>query len=499
MKHSCLHDIFDEVADANANSIALVVHGVKYSYGQIQNYSFYIARLLSELNAVKNQQRVVVLLPKAAHTLPVILGILRAGFTYVPLDYRYPKERILHIIAETKATIFISAKRFNKLITALPNVTHINIEELDPVGTCTYNFWQPLKRVSPNELAYIIYTSGSTGLPKGIMMPHRGFCNVREALKELDIRKNDRYFQFASLGFAGSLSDIFATLFSAGTLFWNESEKATPDGRNLHNFMSEQQITHTKLPPAVLASLPLHPIPSLRVLMVHGELGMSDYLNYWSNQVLLLSGYGSTEVGACGTIANFSESDDYSLLGHASCDTKIYVVDDGLNHVNKGETGEIVIDAIGVANGYLNEPNLTDKKFIDNPYFDAISPKLYRTGDLGILTESGQIKFIGRLDSLTKINGLRVDVLEVEKALSSLDLVKKAFVTTQGRRPESRKLIGFIEPIKLADDNYLIEETTRQLGKYLPSFMIPARIVVVPQIPFNINGKVDKTQLLKEL
>ena len=225
-----------------------------------------------------------------------------------------------------------------------------------------------------------------------------------------------------------------------------------------------------------------------------------DYIS--SKHTRLLSGYGSTEVGACGAIANFSECSDYTFLGQESCDTKLYIVDDQLNPVKAGESGEIVIDAVDVSNGYLNAPELTNSKFIENSFANKISQKIYKTGDFGELQKNGQIRFQGRINDLTKINGMRISLLEIEAVLYELPGVKKASAVTIGSSPEERRLICFVilvspvsEKAREKKESYLL----RMLEKDLPGCFIPEKLKIIDDIPVNVNGKVDRKALIEML
>ncbi|MGQ4807060.1 Chondramide synthase cmdD [Candidatus Entotheonellaceae bacterium PAL068K] len=394
---------------------------------------------------------------RSVEMIVAFLGVLKAGGAYVPLDPNYPNQRLAFIIADAQVQVLLTQ---TKWVTGLPEHSSevICLDREWPIIQ-TYPHHNPDSRVTGSNLAYIIYTSGSTGQPKGSLVPHKDLWSVAKALADAyALTPKSRVLQFASLNFDGSVVEITMTLFRGATLYLAPQEHLLP-GAELSAFLQKHAITHVQLPPSLLARLPTDGLSHLQTIMVAGEASSVAAIKDWLPGRRIINGYGPTEVTVGATMMVLTEADAASLsqqealpIGQPFYNKRVYVLDQHLQPVPIGVSGELYIDTPGLARGYLNRPGLTAKQFIPNPFSDAPGARLYKTGDLVRYLPDGNLVFLGRIDNQVKIRGLRIELEEIENALQAVPQVSDAAVVVHDGQvrdsdtQEEKHLVAYVVP-----------------------------------------------------
>lgn len=446
-------------------------------------------------------------------TIVSILGILKAGGVYLPLDPKYPKERLAFTIEDARLSMLLTQQSLTIEAGKSTTVVFLDRESEIIAQHSSTNLNQV---VTPDNLAYIIYTSGSTGKPKGVLLAHRGLCNLATAqIQAFDIRPDSRLLQFASLSFDASISEIFMALVAGATLCLATTEALLP-GANLLRLLRDRAITTVTLPPSVLAVLPVEELPALQTIIVAGEACSADIVSRWGRDRRFFNAYGPTEGTVCATIAECTDTQNQPSIGRPIANTQVYILDRHLQPVPIGVLGELYIGGIGLAQAYLNRPDLTQEKFIPNPFINfklsiwdfelsnqdnnLRSPKtdnlksnrLYQTGDLARYLPDGNIEFLGRIDHQVKIRGFRIELGEIETVLRQHPDVLTCVVVADKDRFDKR-LVAYIIPQNGITINQ--QQLKDYLKEHLPDYMLPAALTILNTLPLTSNGKVDRQAL----
>ena len=419
-----------------------------------------------------------------------VLGVLKAGGAYVPLDPAYPQARLAFMLEDSRLPVLVTHKR---LAEALPGY--------DARIVCLDNDWEALAKsldenlvggVTASNLAYMDATScGSTGTPKGVLVEHGGVRNLTEAQRRLfGAQPGARVCQFATLNFDAAASEIFVTLCAGATLCLTATEVVQSPAQ-LTQVLQDQEITVVTLPPTMLAELVTEQLPGGCTVISAGEACPAELVASWSAGRLFINAYGPTEATVCATTAE-SPNAGKPPIGRPIANTCVYILDKYGQPAPIGVPGELYIGGAGVARGYLKRPELTAEKFVPDPFSQKVGGRLYRTGDLGRYRADGQIEFLGRLDSQVKLRGYRIEPGEVETLLSQHVAVQEAVVVLH-EDVGGRRLVAYAVPTTGA--TVTSQELRQALQERLPSYMLPAAIVLLPELPLLPNGKVDRSAL----
>jgi amino acid adenylation domain-containing protein len=439
----CIHELLEEQVQQTPDNVAVVLGNKQLTYSQLNDQANQLARYLETLG-VGPDVLVGVCVERSFDAIVGVLGIVKAGGAYVPLDPTYPQERLAYMLNDSGLKVLLTQE---KLVASLP--------ENQAKSICLDRDWEVIEKyskqngvnkVKSNNLAYIIYTSGSTGKPKGVLNTHLGLCNL--ALfqrKSFHLKSDSRILQFASLSFDASVWEIFASLISGAILVLGTSDTLLL-GQNLLQLLREQAVTHATIGPAALAVLPSEQLPSLEVLIVAGEAVSSDVVRKWSSGRRLFNAYGPTEATVCATVAQVQDTNQKPPIGRPIANVKVYILDDYLQPVPIGVAGELHIGGVGLAKGYLNREELTNLKFIANPFSSVLGDRLYKTGDLARYLPDGNIEFIGRIDNQVKIRGYRIELEEIEALLSRHPQVREAVVIHREDQPGDKRLVAYVVP-----------------------------------------------------
>jgi amino acid adenylation domain-containing protein len=349
----------------------------------------------------------------------------------------------------------------------------------------------PHSDIQPSNLAYVIYTSGSTGKPKGVLVQHQGLCNLALAqIRVFAVDADSRVLQFASFSFDASISEVVMSLCAGATLYLGTRDSLLP-GTGLMQLLQQQQISHVTFSPSALAAMPSGAYPDLRTIIVAGEACPPDLVAQWSPGRRFINGYGPTESTVCATTAICGDSKTSPPIGRPIDNIQVYILDGDLQPVPIGVPGELHIGGAGLARGYLNRPELTAEKFIPNPFSQADSGRLYKTGDLVRYLPDGNIEFLGRIDQQVKIRGFRIELGEIEAVLSLHSQVREAVVIVR-IEPAGKRLVAYIVP---KSEPIATSELRSFLSDKLTEFMVPSAFVMLDSLPLTPNGKIDRKAL----
>ncbi len=499
----CIHELFEEQVQRTPDAVAVVFENQQLTYQELNQRANQLANYLQTLGVSADKLVGLCLKPSLARIIG-LLGILKAGGVYLPIDPVYPQERLRFMIEDSQVDMLLTQESLSSNLS-----THsLQVVKLDAdwEKICTKSANNLYGCVTGENLAYVIYTSGSTGIPKGVLIEHHAIANHCQNMVEYyQLNSSDRILQFASLSFDVSLEQILSTLAVGATLILVDAKLLTP--WELHQKLIDCGLTVVDIPPVYLTqwlqSLEENnfatSINKLRLVIYGGEELPAESLKTWQNSPLkrigLINAYGLTETTI--TAITFAvpqentpiESYTNIPIGRPLPNRKVYILDYQKNLVPIGVAGELYIGGEGLARGYLNRPELTADKFISNPFDNSI---LYKTGDLACYLPDGNIEFLGRVDNQVKIRGFRIELGEIEAVLNQHPTVRETKVITREDIPGDQRLFAYIIPTSKEHSTSEISHQLRQsLQKNLPDYMIPAAFVVLEAFPLTTNGKID--------
>lgn len=453
-----------------------------------------LAHLLVEQYGIEPERRVGVLMGRSLGAVTAFLAILKAGGVYVPLDPEYPAER-LEFLAGDAGLDFILTGGAGTNVALSTGCRLIPFNEMQREAMRFPTTPLPPRNRS-DHAAYIIYTSGTTGRPKGVVVPHAGAVNTVLALgRDYGLCSQSRFYQFASLSFDASIIEMAGSLAFGATLVIGNKDSTAP-GEPLGHFLRERRITHVQITPSALAFLPDRKLPDLKLIVSAGEKLPQALASRWRSQVRMLNAYGPTEVSVCATVAA-GWGEEVPPIGYPIPNADVYVLDEAMQPVSVGVTGEIYVGGVGVTRGYLGRPDLTAERFVPDPYSDKAGARLYRTGDLARWQGDGQLDFLGRADGQFKLRGFRIESGEIDSELMALPGVRDAAVVVVGSSEQtSGQLIGFVSLCQ-AGGIAQPELWMQVLRQRLPAYMVPNSLQVIDEMPRTPNGKIDRQQLAR--
>jgi amino acid adenylation domain-containing protein len=434
------HELFAQHALNHPDRVAVVSGRDELTYGELDRRASRLARFLRSLGIGLNSL-VGLCVERSLEMVVGVLGIWKAGGAYLPLDPAYHRQRLRFMLEDARIRLLLTEQR---LVGLLPHdAMQVVCLDADWPTIEASAESPPPRRATADDLAYVIYTSGSTGAPKGVLVNHRGLCNVAEAQRQiLGVRPGCRVLQFSSLSFDASAFDIILALSSGATLVLAPREVCT--GPDLWHLLREQAITTATLPPSVLAGVPADPLPEVRTIAVAGEACPADLVARWAPGGRFFNLYGPTEATIWSTFARCRDSTRPPPIGRPIPNVQTYILSRRLQPVPIGVPGELFIGGVGVSRGYLNRPGLTAEQFIPDPFSGIPGARLYRTGDLARYLPDGTIEFLGRIDHQVKIRGFRIEPGEVEAVLKEHPAVREAFVTDREYGPGDRRLVAYV-------------------------------------------------------
>ncbi|MBE8969338.1 amino acid adenylation domain-containing protein [Nostocales cyanobacterium LEGE 12452] len=499
LENKCFHQLFEAQVEKTHDAIALnarsanalVFDDEQLSYKELNIRSNQLAHYLKKLGVVPDVL-VGICVERSLVMIIALLGILKAGGAYLPLDPSLPQERLNFILEDAQVSVLLTQEKLLKHFEDFLNP--IICIDKDWATITQHSKENPSSVVKSDNLAYVIYTSGSTGKPKGVLLQHQGLSNLAASqIDVFNIQPISRILQFASLSFDASIFEIVMALQTGATLYLANKESLLP-GQTLLQLLREKAITHVTLPPAVLAVLPTESLPALQTVICAGESCTDDIVKRWWNfQRQFFNAYGPTEATVWSTVAEISTMGEKPPIGRPIANTRIYILDKYLQPLPIGIIGELYIAGEGLAQGYLNHPELTIENFIPNPFSEKKGARLYKTGDLARYRPDGNIEFLGRIDNQVKIRGFRIELSEIETGLSQHQSVQKAVVIVKENVSGDKYLVAYIVPnVETQNFSSLLRKF---LKEKLPEYTIPKAFVMLNSLPLTASGKVDRLAL----
>ncbi|HEX2955744.1 MAG TPA: non-ribosomal peptide synthetase, partial [Chitinispirillaceae bacterium] len=346
-----------------------------------------------------------------------------------------------------------------------------------------------------NDAAYLIYTSGSSGNPKGVLLSHAAFVNmVQGQISLFGVNAEDRVLQFASPSFDASLSEIFMALLSGASLYTINRE-LLDEPWTLREYMMDNGISVVTFPPSYLRLFECQEFSGLKVLITAGEAPIAEDIRYYATRCRYFNAYGPTETAVCASLTELQADSNESpvSIGRPLPNTEILILDRKLRRVVPGIPGELCMAGPGLALAYLNRPELSASKFVENPFQGT--KRIYKSGDIAVWLENGNIALMGRNDDQLKIRGHRIETGEIKSVLEGHEAVSQSYVSAISRSGEPSELIAFI--VLRKDHVVKTEDLIDYLSENLPRYMHPARFITIADMPMTENGKVDKKALME--
>jgi non-ribosomal peptide synthetase-like protein len=487
----CLHELFEAQVQIQPERVALLCDASTLTYLQLEQKANQLAHLLRQRGLGKGDL-VGILLERSPDLYITLLAILKIGAAYVPLDPMYPPDRIQTIAQDCQMRLLVTHSAIAKPMAALLGRIVLLLDQEDAVLQ-TQPVTQPNHSpATPDDLCYVIYTSGSTGTPKGVEITHRSVCNYVQAAQQIyAIQSHDRVYQGFSLAFDASIEEIWPA-FATGATLITTSSQTVHFGAGLSEFLKTQQVSIFSCVPTLLAMLETD-IPSLRLLILGGEACPHDLIVRWSRPDLrILNTYGPTEATVVATYAE-CYPDKPITIGKPLPNYQVFVLNENLQAVNDGEVGELFIGGVGVARGYINRPELMQKKFLTVAGLQA--KRVYRTGDLVKRTAEGELQFMGRVDTQIKLRGFRIELAEIENIILRFPGIKSAAVQPQEMIAGAQSLVGYV--VLEAETQFNQDKLIQFLHDSLPEYMVPNLFEVLQVMPCLSSGKLDRVSLPK--
>jgi amino acid adenylation domain-containing protein/non-ribosomal peptide synthase protein (TIGR01720 family) len=494
----CIHQCFETQAERVPDAIAVVFEDRELTYLELNRRANQLAHRLRALG-VGPDMAVGICMERSLAMMVGILGVLKAGGVYVPLDPLLPKERLAFMVEDTQPPVLLSQQHLADRLTG--HRAHLICVDTDWETIAKESVDNPVNGVTAENLVYVIFTSGSTGTPKGVAIEHRQLLNYLKGISErLDLPAGASFATVST--FAADLGNtaIFPALCMGGCLHIISQERAS-DPEALAKYFDCHPVDCLKIVPSHLAALlkgscPERVLPRRR-LVLGGEACSWDQvekLQALAPDCSILNHYGPTEttVGAVTyRVGQDQPAGQWATLpiGRPIANTQVYILDAHLQPVPIGVPGELYVGGDGLARGYLKRTGLTAEKFIPNPFSGKPGARLYKTGDLARYLADGNIEFLGRIDRQVKIRGFRVELGEIETLLVQHPAVREGVVLAREDGPSQKRLVAYVVPDQ--EQTLTIGELRRSLQAKLPDYMVPSAFVMLQALPLTPNGKLD--------
>ncbi len=503
----CIHQLFEKQVEKTPDAIALVLEDRQLTYEELNRRTNQLANHLRVLG-VGAEVPVGICVKHSLDIVVGLLGILKAGGVYMPLDPAYPKERLAFMLEDAEVPVLLTQE---PLLARLPE-HHAQVVCLDSdwEAIAQENVENPICLTIPGNLAYVIYTSGSTGQPKGVLVSHGSLAaHCLDVQRHYELDSGDKVLQFASLSFDLSLEQVLPTLIAGARLVlmstdvWNTTD--------FQNRISECGLTVLNIPTGCWQELArewadvLELVPNVqpRVFIVGGDAMLPEFLDLWNRtplrSVRLINAYGPTETTITATAFDTTPwLSDCSTrqripIGRPLANREIYILNKYGNVVPVGVPGELYIGGDCLARGYLNQADLTAGNFIPNPFSGEPGAQMYKTGDLARCLSDGNIEFLGRIDHQVKIRGFRVELEEIEAVLRQHPAVRETVVLARETAPGEKQLVAYM--VARRESPPTASDLRTFLKEKLPDYLMPAVFVPLDVLPLLPNGKIDRGAL----
>jgi amino acid adenylation domain-containing protein len=497
----CIHELFEAQAARTPNSPAAVDEKVAVKYMQLNAQANQLAHYLRK-RGVGPEVLVGMYMDRSLDMVTAILGILKAGGAYLPLDPAYPSDRLAFILDDSKPPLLLTQERMRKDV---PQCA-AEVISVDTEGDiiAAENVGNPATEIRPENLAYVIYTSGSTGKPKGVLITHHNIVRLFEVTWPwYHFDEHDVWTLFHSYAFDFSVWELWGALIYGGRLVV-VPYMLSRSPKEFYQLLHREGVTILNQTPSSFQQL-MHieqtigsaPELALRYVIFGGEALEMKSLKPWferhgDQRPQLVNMYGITETTVHVTYRPLSIDDTAggSVIGYPIPDLQIYLLDPHLKPVPVGATGEIFVGGAGVARGYLHRPELTEQRFIKNPFSSESAPRLYRSGDLARRLLNGELEYLGRIDTQVKIRGYRIELNEIVTVLNAHPAVQSSAIVAREDSTGNLRLLAYV--VANRRQNLPSAGLLRNwLRTQLPDYMVPASFISVHALPLTPNGKLD--------
>jgi amino acid adenylation domain-containing protein len=496
---TALHTLIAKTAAENEGKTAITFGDKKLTYKELNEQANQLARVLMTHKVTKGD-KVAFSLDRSPEMVITMLAVMKAGAVYIPLDPSFPLNRINYMLEDSKAVVLLTSENYKGRYQS--NAKELLIED-EWKNLPDYTETNPVIDVDGQDLVYILYTSGSTGMPKGVQIAHHNLVNFLYSMqREPGLTADDKLLAVTTISFDIAGLELFLPLLTGAEIVIADAATAK-DGRALLDIIKEENITVMQATPytwRIMLESGWDKSAPIKVICGGEALPQElaqRILNCCSS---LWNVYGPTETTVWSTVKQIKAEDKTISIGRPIDNTSIYILDKFFKPLAPGIPGEIFIGGEGVAKGYLNRAELTDEKFIADPFSNISGAKMYRTGDLGKFMDNGEIECLGRADAQVKIRGYRIETGEIEYQLVNETKLKEAVVIARPDAFGIDKLVAFV----VVDYTTGAQGTTSQIQSWkdqlknvLPDYMIPDNFVIVPAMPLTPNGKIDKKALAK--
>ena len=492
--HACVHDLLEAAAQEHAQSIAVEFEGRTLTYAELHARANQLAHILRKYR-VQREVLVGMCMERSLELIVALLGIMKSGGAYLPLDPSFGQARIQYVLDEARAKVLITQKSLRSFLPAT-----------DAEIVCLERSWDALSgestdpvpsEVGPSNLAYAIYTSGSTGKPKGVQIEHRSVTNFLCSMRDQPgITHKDALLAVTTISFDIAALEIFLPLL-VGARLVVASREATFDGKLLKDLLNRSRATVMQATPTtwhILLEAGWTGDRNLKAL-VGGEAVSPELARMLAVRCgSVWNMYGPTETTIWSSIYPIQGSDERNVpIGKPIANTSLYVLDPNREECPRGTEGELYIGGDGLARGYVARPELTAEKFVADPFSSRPGARMYRTGDLARYRQDGNVEFLGRLDHQVKIRGFRIELGEIEAVLEQHPAVKQAVAIARDDKFGSKYLVGYF--VAKAEGSFSSSGLREHLRNQLPDYMIPSALVALRDFPLTPNGKVDRKSL----
>lgn len=494
-EHETVPALFEEQAEKRPGATAVVYEEKSLTYRELSGRSSQVCHSLQANYGIKHGDLVGLMADRSTDYIITILGILKAGAAYVPLDPAYPQERLKYMLDDCRVPVLITEEKYRHLWEGWqsPERTTLCMDELISES----RFFSPQyteRGYTPDSAAYVMYTSGSTGNPKGVVVNHRGIVRLVKNTDYVNPGPDDKLLQTGSLSFDATTFEYYSMLLNGGELHFISSANLLR-AEKLKDKINTAGITMMWITSSWLNQLVeenIEVFSGLRYLITGGEKLSPRHIRQLRERypsLKLMNGYGPTENTTFSVCKHIDKNYEEDIpLGKPVNNSTVYILDDQLGIVPEGVPGEIYLGGDGLASGYLNEPELTASKFIDHPFQPG--QKLYRSGDTGCWLPGGEVRFIARTDNQVKIRGYRIEPGEIESVLATHEAVNQAVVVVRDAAETGKYLVAYYSGAEGTE-----EAVKEYISARLPFYMIPRQVVRIASMPLTANGKADRNKL----
>jgi amino acid adenylation domain-containing protein len=490
-REACIHELFEAQVARTPDNIAVSFETKNLTYAQLNAQANQFAHYLRGLG-VGQETLVGLCIDRSEKVFVAMLGIMKAGGTYIPMDPGYPPDRLALMLEDAEAPVLVFQGEKTDLFPYYSG-QRVDLDVLETI--ILQQSKQNLPNVTtPENLIYIIYTSGSTGKPKGVMISHRGFANLMTAMAAVPgLEEGDRFLSPTSISFDMVGPELYLPLMCGAEVHMVSRAVAT-DGKRMAEVLRSSKATAMQATPATWRLLIQSGWEGSQDLTIicGGEAMPPDLVQPLLNRChALWNFYGPTETTVWSTAYQITQVESATPVGKPLANTQLYILDAQMQPVPVGHVGELLIAGDGVARGYLNREAISRERFIANPF--RLGERMYRTGDLARFRPDGQLDFLGRMDHQVKVRGYRIELGEIESSLVQHPEVRAAVVMAREDSPGDQRLVGYVTLERGATAT--MNDLRRSLKQVLPDYMVPQVVMAIDCFPLSPNGKVDRKAL----